>query len=429
MPPGTMTLLRFGGAAFAVTLGLGLAAACSSDDGQRVNGRDDESPGGAGAGNGAEAGAGGSSNVSGSTSVGGEPTTNGGAGGEPTTNGGAGGEPTTSGGAAGAELGGAAGEGGAGGSGEQPIDLGLLGCVQVAGERPASSNNAQAPLVADLQLDPTNPGEELSGSFSFKDTDPKELLVQVGGSNVHYVCPLSTADLAAKVAQLDPLSLNPAFPEGSRLVYFGVRDDAGNVSSYLIGGLAVGQGTDPGVDLCEEQSSVQLMGSLPSTSTIFYEQTNGYSPDYRLGGGNGGNLVVVGSTRLHVNLGQCTALRLAGDATGTKPLGWDNCLVVEYRPSVGAPVANAWSFCGDYGDVFSVAKNAALPIPLRPSLPGSALEPSNGSPLAFGYPALAIDLAALIPNGDKDFELSLHVLDFGDIGSTTNIWAISSKAP
>lgn len=403
----------------ATSLGLGLAVACGSEDGQRVNDRDSETPGGAGAGA-AEggAGAGGSSNVSGSSSSGGA--------GESSL-GGAGGEKATSGGAAGESTGNEGGVAGAGGSGEQPIDLSLLGCQEVAGERPASSQVVAAPQVANLQLAPTDPSEALAGSLAFQDADPKELIVQVGGSDVHYVCPLSEADLAAKVAELNPLSLNPAFPEGSRLVYFGVRDDAGNVSAYLVGNLAVGQATDPGIDVCDSQQSVLLMGAVPSASTAFYQQTNGVSSGYRLGSAAGSPLIVVGSTTVPVNLGGCKTLRLAGDATGAKPLGWDNCLVIEYRATVGGDVTNAWSFCGDYGSVFSVVSGEALPVPLRPSLPGNVLAPPVPSQLTFGYPGLSIDLTSLIPAEDKEFELRLHVLDFGDVGSTTEIWALSGK--
>lgn len=422
-----MTILRLGGAVLAATLGLGSAAACGSDDGERAVDRDAESPGGAGGGadNGNQSGAGaGGRNVSGSPSVGGAGESSVAGAGHA---GGFGGEATTSGGAGGADGGNEAGAGGAAGAGgEQPIDLSLLGCQQVAGDRPASSNVVAAPQVADLELASAEAGEALSGSLAFQDTDPKELIVQVGGSNVHYVCPLSESDLAAKVAELDPLSLNPAFPEGSRLVYFGVRDVAGNVSAYLVGNLTVGQGTDPGIDVCEAES-VQLVGSVPSASTSFYQQANGYSSDYSLDGN--GDLIIVASTRVHVNLGECTTLRLAGDAAGSKPLGWDNCLVVEYRPTVNGDVANAWSFCGEYGSVFSVATTQAVPVPLRPTLQGAVLTPPVPSQLLFGYAPLAIDLAALIPNADKDFELSLHVLDFGGSGSTTEIWAIGGDSP
>lgn len=432
MADGKMTIVRFGGALLATTLGLGLAAACGSDDGQRVNDRENQAPGGAGVG--PEAGAGGSSNVSGSPAIGGaagQAPTSGGAAGEAPVSGGAAGEAPVSGGAAGADTGneaGAAGVAGAGGSGELPTDLSLLGCRQVVGERPASSNVPAAPQVADLQLDPTDPGDELSGSLAFQDTDAKELLVQVGGKDVHYVCPLSEQNLAAKVAELSPLSLNPAFPEGSRLVYFGVRDLAGNVSSYLVGSLAVGQGADPGIDVCEAQPSVQLMGAIPSASTAFYQQANGFSADYRVDFKEGEKPVLIGSTRVHVNLGECTKLRLAGNASGTKPLGWDNCLVVEYRPTVGGNVANVWSFCGVYGSVFSLATNELVPVPLRPTLLGNVLEPPVPSQLLFGYAPLAIDLASLIPSTDKNFELSLHVLDFGGSGSTTEIWALSGDS-
>jgi hypothetical protein len=272
----------------------------------------------------------------------------------------------------------------------------------------------------------------LSGSLAFKDSDPKELIVQVNGSDVHYVCPLSDDDLAAKVAEFSPLSLNPVFPEGERIVYFGVRDVQGNVSAYLVGGLTVGSGGNTGgTDVCSAGQPIQLIGKVPSASTQFYQQTNGYSADYGFAGTAPQSLVPVASTRVHLDLGACTTLKLAGDAAGTKTLGWDNCLVVEYRPSAGAAVEKAWYYCNsEYGPVFSLASAKELPLPLKPTVKGVDLDPAvEGSQLLFGYEPLAIDLMTEVPNGAKDFELTLQVLDSGAWGSTTEVWAIAGGAP
>lgn len=419
---GAMKIGRLGGTLVAATLGFGWAVACSSDDGQRVDNRESESAGGGGA-SGDDTVAG-NHGDDGSSDAGTGNEANGGAGGAPSSSAGAGAGGEVFGGAAGSS----AGEAGAGGTGEEPIDLGLLGCQEVSGARPASTGTPASPQVADLSLDASEPGEALSGSLAFQDSDPKELIVQVNGSGVHYVCPLSNDDLTAKVAQFSPLSLNPVFPEGERILYFGVRDAAGNVSAYLVGNLTVGNGGG-GTDVCVAGQPIQLIGKVPSASTQFYQEKNGYSPDYSFNN-QPNTLVPVASTRVHLSLGACKTLKLAGDAAGTKPLGWDNCLVVEYRPGIDGPLEKAWYYCNsDYGTVFSLATGQALPPPLKPTVKGTLLEPPVPSELLFGYPALALDLMSEVPNVAEDFELTLHVLDFGSVGSTTEVWAIAGGAP
>jgi len=413
--------LRIGRALLGGALAFGLAVACSGDGNKAENSRHSENAAGAG-GDDAAAGHGPTKQP--------QPSDGGGGAGEIVTPpGGAGvgaGGDAASAGAGGASESSEGGAAGAGGASTEPLDLSLLGCVEVAGDRPPSSGNVHAPRVADLQLDPQKAGQTLLGSLAFADDDqdPKELIAQVNGSDVHYVCPLSDAVIAAGEADFDQLKLNPQFPDGSRIIYFGVRDVAGNVSAYLVGNLTVGGST--AIDVCEAKEAVQLIGKIPSASTEFYTTTNGISQSYGLGQAQPGALTIVGSTTVHLSLGECTTLRLAADAAGTQPVGWDNCLVVEYRPGVGGDVTHAWSYCD--ASIYSVATGKLLPVPLAATVPGTSLNPPvpNGAP--FGYPALAIDLMSQVPDVADEFDLTLHVLDYGSVGSTTDIWAISGTA-
>lgn len=411
---------RVGRALLGGALAVGLAVACSGDGNKAENSRNNESASGAG-GDDAAAGHGPTKQPQHNEGGGGAgeevvtPPAGAGAGGDLANAGAGGATDVTEGGAA-----------GAGGSTTEPLDLSLLGCVEVAGDRPPSSGNVHAPRVADLQLDPQKAGQTLAGSLAFADDDkdPKELIAQVNGSDVHYVCALNDAVIAAGQADFDQLKLNPQFPDGSRIIYFGVRDVAGNVSAYLVGNLTVGDST--AIDVCEAKEAIQLIGKIPSTSTEFYTTTNGISQSYGLGQAQPGALTIVGSTTVHMSLGECSTLRLAADAAGTQPVGWDNCLVVEYRPGVGGAISHAWSYCD--ANIYSVATGKLLPVPLAATVPGTSLNPPvpNGGP--FGYPALAIELMSQVPDVADEFDLTLHVLDYGSVGSTTDIWAISGTS-
>jgi len=67
-------------------------------------------------------------------------------------------------------------------------------------------------------------------------------------------------------------------------------------------------------------------------------------------------------------------------------------------------------------------------MPLASSVSGFSLDPPVPNGGAFGYPALAIDLMKEIPSPAADFELTLYILDYGAVGSTTDIWAQSGRA-
>lgn len=331
---------------------------------------------------------------------------------------------STSAGEGGESGNGTAGEAGAGSGG---IDLTLLGCRAESGARPPSTGTTAAPQVTGLTLEVGARKQPLSGSITFSDAqgDETDLIVQVNGSDSYYVCPLTTSDLTNGKADLGQLSPGPNFPSGSELVYFGVRDKPGNVSAYVVGTLSVGRAG--AIATCNGNGDFQLMGKVPSESTSFYQQVNGYSPDYRLSSATGTELTVVGATRVLLDMGSCGHLRLSGDEEATKPLGWDNCLVIEYRQHSGGDPDKAWFYCSyDAPTVYSLITDAPLTTPAAPTVAGTALDPQvpNGSP--FGYPPLALDLMSEIPSDATTFELTLYVLDYGVVGSTTDIWARAS---
>jgi hypothetical protein len=116
----------------------------------------------------------------------------------------------------------------------------------------------------------------------------------------------------------------------------------------------------------------------------------------------------------------CSRLLLAGDPGGTVPVGWDDHLVIEYREAPAGPVIKRWK----YGAFGSSYQGQPLPEPLAPTVPGSSLVPPILNPLPYGYPALAIDLMTEVPRVASTFELTLLVLDQGNVGSTTDIWVI-----
>jgi hypothetical protein len=344
--------------------------------------------------------------------------------------GGGGDAPASGGGGASAGSGGAseAGNGAVGGEGgaDNAPDLTLEGCQSVPGDRPDSTGSVAAPQVVALELEATSAGQPLSGSFQFQDAqnDVKELIVQVNRASNHYVCELSESDLVGGEIDLDRLSLGPEFPDGTQIVYFGLRDAAANVSSYLVGNLTVGEET--AVSLCSgaAREPIQLMGKVPSASTAYYTDTNGYQPEYRLGSATGTQVTLVSQTRVFVDLGPCTQLRLSGDREGLTPVGWDNLLVVELRRTSGGLPEAAWYYSSqDTPVLYSISTNMALSEPVVATVAGDTLEPPVPSSGRFGHVPGAIDLMTQVPSGLRQFELTLYVLDFGGVGSTTDIWA------
>jgi len=168
-----------------------------------------------------------------------------------------------------------------------------------------------------------------------------------------------------------------------------------------------------------------LVPSHPSAFTTTYTQANGNHPDYAAGayGAPPGPLAIVDQAQSEIHLGTCSQLLLAASADGTKDVGWDDTLVVEYRAAPGGPVDKRW-FYGTVSPVTYTPASQMLTSVVTPSVPGSSLDPPVPNPQPFGFPALAIDLMSEAPSADRDFELTVHVLDTGGFGSTTEIWLI-----
>ncbi|MCC6748381.1 MAG: hypothetical protein IT371_12030 [Deltaproteobacteria bacterium] len=310
-----------------------------------------------------------------------------------------------------------------------PLDLTIEGCTQVSGDRPASNGSTAAPQVANAKLAAATPGQPLSGSFDFTDpqSDTVDVIIQVNGATVHYVCTLSGAENAAKKFDLSRLKLGAKFTPGTYLIYIGVRDAAGNVSGYLVVSLVVGTGGS--IKVCAtgtgSAAPFQLAGKAPSYSTSFYEQKNGSHPEYRNGtSASGTPLTIVYQSEANLDLGSCTKLLLSGDAAGTKPVGWDNCMLAQVRDAPGGAIVAHWYYCsGGISGIYHVPTSTPLAQHLAPTIPGTSLDPAVPNGAAFGYPAKAIDLMAKVPAGKTRFVLTLYVLDFGSVGSTTEIWA------
>lgn len=305
-----------------------------------------------------------------------------------------------------------------------PSSLLLEGCTRVSGERPTTTPTVSAPQVAGLTLEPGVAGEPLGGSVQFQDAedDATTLIVQVGSEPAHYLCTLSPEALEQGSVNFGVLSLSSTFPSGGHTLYVGVADAAGNVSGYIAASLAVGNG---GAQAVCDQSPRLLLGAVPSQNTSFYAEQNGLSADYNAGQ----PLAIVASTDLFLKLDECTELLIAGDAMGETPVGWDNCLLVEYRPAPGAPREAVWAYCSLA--IFDVATNSQVPMAEEaPTVPGTALNPPVPNDAAFGWPAHSLDLMRYVPeNHPNEFVLNLRLLDFGSVGSTTDVWVTAQTTP
>lgn len=303
---------------------------------------------------------------------------------------------------------------------ERSIPL-LEGCTRVSEQRPATTPNVSAPLVAGLTIAPGAPGEPLLGSVRFQDAenDATTLLVQVGSSSDHYRCTLNEDELTAGAVALDALSLSNTFPDGGHTLYVGVMDNAGNVSGYIAGNLDVGGG---GAQPVCGQAPRLLLGAVPSQTTTFYAQQNGISLDYNAGG----PLAIVASADLFLKVDGCTHLYLAGDSAGETAVGWDNCLLVEYRETPESPREAVWSYCSL--PVFEEETNERVPMAEEvPTVPGTSLNPPIPNQAPFGWSPLALDLSRYLPEDHpNEFVLNLRLLDFGTVGSTTDVWMVTA---
>lgn len=184
----------------------------------------------------------------------------------------------------------------------------------------------------------------------------------------------------------------------------------------------------PPTDLPEVQcdrapAPLQLMPRTMNDLTTSHMNSNGALTEYELRDGLGAPLTLVREARMIVDRGTCSALPLAGDAAGGLPTGWDNFLIVEYRPAPSEPVEKRW-FYGPPSAIFHKPSGEKLNTPLAPTVSGFLLDPPVPNPLPFGYAALELDLMKELPAGAGRFELTLYVVDSGAFGSTSAIWLL-----
>jgi len=298
----------------------------------------------------------------------------------------------------------------------------------VDGDRPPPTTDeatlADVPKLAGLTLSAAAAGNPMQGAFSFRDAqgDVAELIVQVLGAQEHYVFEIPAADIGANRVDLGVVRLAAGFATGTRLVYFGLRDEAQHVGSYLTGTLVVG--ADGALDICA-LPAVQLLGHLPNQDTSVYTEINGLNPDYREAQTNG-EWTQIASGRLFMELGGCAKLLLAGDEAGTLPVGWDDILVVEYREAPGEPIAARWYYGNQYVPGLLVAEtDEEVPKAIDPTVSGDVFGIPNGAP--FGHEPKAIDLMEHVPADAQSFELNVFILDHGSWGSTSDVWILPEK--
>lgn len=294
----------------------------------------------------------------------------------------------------------------------------LLGCDVVFEDRPAATPSTAAPLLAGLNVGTAVPGQALSGSVSFMDTqnDAASIILQLASTYVHHVCPLTEEELTSGTVDFSRFTVSPFYPEAGDTLYVGMLDREGNVGGYLAA--PFNTDSDSPQYVCGQPRL--LLGAVASQSTEFFKQVNGLSTVYR------GSTVptVVASTELYLDMASCSGLYLAGDEAGTASVGWDNCLVVEYRPTPDVAPEAVWYYCSQ--SLFYTATDEPVPqAEEQATVVGSALVPPIDTGLAFGWEPKTLDLLRYIPeNHPSSFVLSLHVLDFGTSGSTTDVWLL-----
>jgi hypothetical protein len=298
------------------------------------------------------------------------------------------------------------------------------GCTAVTGQRPDPTTNLDTPRVSSPAPISVAPGSTFTGTLSFTDPqhDEKTAIVQLGGEASYYTCSLSAAELAAETFALSHFALSSEYQSGTVLLYLAIQDAVGNISGYATVAITVGGGGAAAV--CSGTAvAFQLAGSAPSASTAFYLATNGKLATYALTSKTGETLTIVYRSVVQIDTGSCTKLLLSSKADGTRSVGWDNCLLLEARASAGqAPVA-VWAYCSpDTPDLFDTGSGAKIARPLMPTVAGNSLIPPVPSNVPFGFAAGAIDLKTQLPAGLTNFQLSVYVLDFGSVGSTTEIW-------
>ncbi len=297
------------------------------------------------------------------------------------------------------------------------------GCERIGAQRPVSTGSLDAPKVATVSIPEVIPGQGLAGSLAFEDPqgDEASIIVQLGTESAHWVCPLTPAEKANRSFGLSRLLLESGYPNGVYLMYFTAKDSAGNVGGYSVATLSVGAGEK--LDACSG-FGFQLMGSAPSGSTEFYTRVNGKLMTYGRGAPNGERLTIVYRAALQMDVSACGRLRLMSRPTGGA-VGWDNCLLIEARATSGGPVSAVWSYCSnDTAPLYNVSTGSTVRRPARPTVAGMSLVPRVPSPDPFGFESGALDILPELPAGLRVLELSMYVLDWGAVGSTTEVWLV-----
>lgn len=167
----------------------------------------------------------------------------------------------------------------------------------------------------------------------------------------------------------------------------------------------------------------QLFAKVPTEATATFADTNGYLADYVAPSLGNAPMAIVATAQHTIELGTCTKLLLAGDAAGTAVFGWDDSVIVEYRSAPGADVRER-AYYGAAGPVVHQPTGESMATVVAPTVSGLDLDPFILNPLAYGWEPLAIDLMALLPPRVSSFELTIYVLDAGNVGSTTEVWVI-----
>lgn len=280
---------------------------------------------------------------------------------------------------------------------------------------PTTSANVDAsPRIAGLTLSSSPVLTALDGSFSFQDSPSgvKDLLIQIQGTPGHFIFPVPQAAFDTHSLDLSFVTLPETFTHGEHLMSFALRDNAGNVSPYLTGKVTVGEAQAVEVS---QLGPLKIIGAIPSQSTDYYKQTNGIDPEY--------DMTRVAEVDFAVNRGNASHLYLAGDAEGTRPTGWDNALVVEYRASKDGPLLKRWV----YGALDANTQVADLVQGEAPTVSGHIVGVPSADP--FGWQPAAIDLMSQIPDAPQTFHLRFVFFDFGSVGSTTDAWMIPRSTP
>jgi len=299
----------------------------------------------------------------------------------------------------------------------------LGGCSVVGGGIPLPNDSPNATRLTDPVIAPATRGKALAGSIRMVDAqaDATALLVQVRGASDHLVCTISASERANNRIDLSRLTVMSASPAGTQVVYFAVQDAMGNLGGSVMGIISFASTPTP-IALCGDSAGpIQILGQQAAVSTTQLIAFNGAMTDYVTSTKQ--QLAIVAQGRIYLDMGACTHLQVGGDRTGTKTVGWDDLLLVEYRSVPSAAVSQAWYYTTP-GAAGAVTVRGSQPVTRGEdaTVPGRALVPPVGNDAPFGYAGRAIDLMTRVPAGSRVFELTLTALDYFSAGSTTEVW-------